>query len=74
MDCSECVRKEAIRYECILRMVELMQARKRVQSEMALETPRLDQGIAMAEAKLNEAWKDLTDHRQSHEASQQAGA
>ena len=55
-------------------MAELMQARKRLQSEMALETPRLDQGIAVAEAKLNEAWKDLTDHRQSHEASQQAGA
>ena len=73
MNCSECERLEAIRYECILRMAELVHARKRLQSDMALDTPRLDQGIAVAEAKLNDAWKDLTDHRQSHEAAQHAG-
>src|SRR5260370_858522 len=61
MDCSECVLPESTRYECILRIAELMQARKRLQSWMALESPKLNQGIAVAEAKLNEAWKDLTD-------------
>ena len=73
MDCPECVRLAAARYECILRMAELVQARKRLQSEMALDTPKLDQGIVVAEAKLNDAWKDLTDHRQSHEAAQHVG-
>src|SRR5437016_11532905 len=37
----------------------------RSQSEMALDTPRLDQGIAVAEAKLNDAWKDRSEEHTS---------
>jgi hypothetical protein len=65
MECDECAALEAVRYECIKRYVELVEAHKR-QNETA--SSPFTTIIKSAEADLNLAWTCLEDHRKRHYA------
>jgi hypothetical protein len=65
MDCPECAALEATRYECIKRYVDLMEVRKNA-GENGDRSPGLNDALASAEFKLNQAWNRLEQHRRNH--------
>ena len=73
-NCSECLELENIRVAKIKRWAELVDQRQDAEREGKTPPPDLNASIKAAEVAINEAWRLLGEHRNSHNRTNETPA